>query len=373
MLYETTDLVLQFQKAALAVDVMMVSASCALFGRKIGWALHRPYIPSRVLVLISLFLSWIFNVCATLLIIYSYNDPVACDIAILYCAILYATNKIVIYLFLIEKAHAISGQHSRWGSTQYLFNMGLLIPFCAVEVLMLIYRIYTMDPNSQQCHVGLHREASLPLILYDFCYSQWLNMSFFGPLMDFGVAVDGTGRHVSDKIKRMCRRTLICSILSFASSFANMLTLVVFDSGIWSFVCLTGCMGDSTVQACLLTWVTAYSSEDHDGSKSESKRSLGRTTIHGKSVGGSPTKSVGNRSAIEMMCTSAVQLELPSLPALPTVRTSKVDSKEGLSVDSKEVKRWSNLSKKGLKDGAAELLVAEEGRPSSWHDNPLTD
>ncbi|KAJ3194628.1 hypothetical protein HK101_002272 [Irineochytrium annulatum] len=353
MLYETTDLVLQFQKAALAVDVMMVSASCALFGRKIAWALHRPYIPS---------------LCATLLIIYSYNDPVACDVAILYCAILYATNKIVIYLFLIEKAHAISGQHSRWGSTQYLFNIGLLIPFCAVEVLMLIYRIYTMDPASQQCHVGLHREASLPLILYDFCYSQWLNMSFFGPLMGFGVAVDGTGRHVSDKIKRMCRRTLICSILSFASSFANMLTLVAFDSGIWSFVCLTGCMGDSTVQACLLSWVTAYSSEDHDGSKSESKRSLGRTTIHGKSVNGSPTKSVGNRSAIEMMCTSAVQLELPSLP---TIKTSKVENAEGSNVVSKEVKRLSNLSKKGLKDGAAELVVAEEGRQSSWHDNPL--
>ncbi|KAJ3188095.1 hypothetical protein HK101_009203 [Irineochytrium annulatum] len=220
MLYETTPLVLGFQKAAVVIDVLLVSASCSMFGRKVVWGLHRPFIPSRCLVLLSLFMSWTFNVCATVLIIFSYGDPVACDVAILYCAALYATNRIVIYL-------------------QYLVNIGLLIPFCAVEVLMLIYRVYAIDPASQQCHV-------------------------------------------------------------------------IFDSGIWSFVCLTGCMGDSTIQACLLSWVTAYSREDEGSNGDRRGTTVGITPM----LTGVATKTAKskNQVGVETMVANKLQVSLSELP-----------------------------------------------------------
>ncbi|KAJ3157504.1 hypothetical protein HK101_001416 [Irineochytrium annulatum] len=301
MLLETTPLVLQFQKAALAADVMMVSASCAMLARKVGWALHKPYIPSP---------------CATLLIFYSYDDPAACDTAILYCVVLYAAVKLVVYL-------------------RYLLNLGLLLPYGAVEALMFIYRIHN-----------------------DSFYSQWLNLSFFLPLMGMGVNISEGGKGVSERIKRMCRRSLVCSILSFVSSFTNILTVVIFDSGYWTFVCLTGCMGDCTVQAILLSWVTAFSSEEAESTKCDSSTAQpnGKATMSGSrrastAVGYTGTKSVRDRSSIvksmiEASCEVDIEEspeDVPDVPELPNRLAS-------------------------VRTGEVKSLLADAGKRQSWHE-----
>ncbi|KAJ3328774.1 hypothetical protein HDU76_009307 [Blyttiomyces sp. JEL0837] len=279
---ETTTAVLDAQKFAITVDILLVSISCALFVRKINWGFRRPLIPSRCLVLMSLAASWVFNVSATLLIIFSLGDSAACQVAILYCAVLYAANKLIIYLFLIEKAHIISGAPTRLGNKMYWVNFLLLAPYGVIEILMLIYRIHILDPNTGQCHIGIKRPSSLPLIIYDTVYSVWLNLNFLWPLIrnDFEsefhairVSTSGKGASTSgyqQKKRNMCKRTYICSLLSLISSFLNILILVIFDGGLWSFVCLSGCMIDITFNAGLLSWITSKANDDTRESKDSS-------------------------------------------------------------------------------------------------------
>ncbi|KAJ3328775.1 hypothetical protein HDU76_009308 [Blyttiomyces sp. JEL0837] len=223
-------------------------------------------------------------VSAMLLIIFSLGDPAACHVSILYCAVLYAANKLIIYLFLIEKAHIISGAPTRLGNKMYWVNFLLLAPYGVIEILMLIYRIHILDPTTGQCHIGIKRPSSLPLIIYDTVYSIWLNSNFLWPLLrnnfksEFQAIPSINIRRNSnvntsvyeEKKRSMCKRTYICSLLSLISSFLNILILVIFDDGLWSFVCLSGCMLDITFNAGLLSWITSKANDDTRESKGDS-------------------------------------------------------------------------------------------------------
>ncbi len=48
----------------------------------------------------------------------------------------------------------------------YLFNLGGLIPYCVIVVLAIIFRVNQLNEIGQ-CYIGLKRESSFLLLIYD--------------------------------------------------------------------------------------------------------------------------------------------------------------------------------------------------------------
>jgi len=74
---------------------------------------------------------------------------------------------VLIYVFLIERVHIVrGGTKTRKQDTLYWFNILGLIPYCAIVILAIIFRVNVID-GTQQCYVGLSRQSSFPLLIYD--------------------------------------------------------------------------------------------------------------------------------------------------------------------------------------------------------------
>jgi len=84
-----------------------------------------------------------------------------------YCTRVIVLIQIVIYLFLIERVHIVrGGTKTRKQDKLYWFNLIGLIPYCAIVILAIIFRYNSLGPDGQ-CFVGLRRESSFPLLIYD--------------------------------------------------------------------------------------------------------------------------------------------------------------------------------------------------------------
>lgn len=107
-----------------------------------------------------------------------------CESAILLCLACYVTTKILIYMFLVEKAFIIrSGSKKlRIHSKLYLFNTIVVLgAYCVVVVLNFVYRITKIE--HKQCIIGMERYAMIPLIVYDLLVNIYLTILFVLPLL----------------------------------------------------------------------------------------------------------------------------------------------------------------------------------------------
>ena len=75
--------------------------------------------------------------------------------------------QVIIYLFLIERVHVVRGGHrTHLQDKLYLFNMLGLVPYCVIVVLAIVYRVNELN-EAGQCYIGLARQSSFPLLIYD--------------------------------------------------------------------------------------------------------------------------------------------------------------------------------------------------------------
>lgn len=84
-------------------SVFCITFVCFFLGRKLSSA-QGPAHYARILVTSLFVVSWAFNLISTLLISTNNNNFTSCSLSIFMCITLYAMSKILIYLFLIEKA-----------------------------------------------------------------------------------------------------------------------------------------------------------------------------------------------------------------------------------------------------------------------------
>ncbi|CEG80730.1 hypothetical protein RMATCC62417_15026 [Rhizopus microsporus] len=103
---------------------------------------------SRWLILLLYILSWAFTVMSMLLVTTNNGNFTSCLLSVLVCDILYCATKIVIYAWLIEKIYVVSAtRQSRWSNKSYRFNLGLLLPYIAIFVLMVKYHSLSTKTN----------------------------------------------------------------------------------------------------------------------------------------------------------------------------------------------------------------------------------
>ncbi|KAF9912697.1 hypothetical protein EC991_009433 [Linnemannia zychae] len=187
----------------------------------------------------------------------------SCIMSIYSCISLYASSKIIIYLFLMEKVYVVTAV----GSTRrdfflYKVNLGLLLPYSVIIFLMIKYqhsRINNANWDVPEhtyghCDIGLGAPATFPLIFYDIFVSCWLTFLFIRPLMSSTSLLQGPSK---GKLRDVARRTLMGCIISLIISTGNVASLITSRGWERGLICLSCCTADVTLNAITIHWVTS--------------------------------------------------------------------------------------------------------------------
>ncbi|KAM0564523.1 hypothetical protein ACHAPJ_000737 [Fusarium lateritium] len=188
-----------------------------------------------------------------------------CHGAILLCLICYVTTKILIYVFLVEKAHVIkSSTTRRRNSKLYLFNMiTLLGGYGVVVVLNFMYRIARIVNG--ECFIGMRSISMIPLIAFDAVVNVYLTILFLIPLKNLYSFRNLPKTNANSRLRNVAFRTFVGACCTLTSSIVNLTVLMVLD-GEPGWVCLMCCNSDVLFSAIVVQWVT---SRDSAGSSSQ--------------------------------------------------------------------------------------------------------
>lgn len=186
-----------------------------------------------------------------------------CDAAILLCLVGYVSTKVLIYLFLVEKAFIIrGGMKTRLRSKMWVFNaMGMLALYSIVIILNFVFRIAHLDTNGM-CVIGMERPALLPLIIFDLIVNVYLTTLFLIPLSSLHSFRNVQLSQPSLELRKIALRTFIGSLCTLTSSIVNLSVLTALN-GEPGWVCLLCCNCDVLFSAIMVHWVTYH---DHVGS-----------------------------------------------------------------------------------------------------------
>ncbi|KAF8926983.1 hypothetical protein BGZ58_010728, partial [Dissophora ornata] len=236
------------------------------FGRKTARTILRSINYARGLVVCLYIVSWSFSFAAALLVQTNNYNIISCQFSSLLCIFLYASSKIFIYLFLIERVHIVTALGvTRWNCLMFKFNMALLLPYIGIATLAVIYRTVEVTDNGM-CRMRLLKESSVPLIAYDTVISSWLTALFVRSLVSSTSMLRGP---TSSKLREVARRALIGSVLALVLSSANISTFLIFQNERGLF-CLALCTLDVTLNAIAIHWVTSCG--DSNSSRAEADR-----------------------------------------------------------------------------------------------------
>ncbi|KAH7058657.1 hypothetical protein B0J12DRAFT_651025 [Macrophomina phaseolina] len=176
-----------------------------------------------------------------------------CDGAILLCLICYMTTKILIYIFLVEKAYIVRGSHqSRFKDKLYLVNcFFMMLPYIIVVILNFVWRISYINEGGT-CIIGMQKRAMLPLIIFDVAVNVYLTVLFLIPLRK----LYSYKTNQNSMLHTMAFRTFIGSCATLTSSVANLTVLMVLN-GEPGWICLMLCNADILFSVLILHWVTS--------------------------------------------------------------------------------------------------------------------
>ncbi|KAJ8090016.1 hypothetical protein PM082_018595 [Marasmius tenuissimus] len=218
-----------------------------------SWGSIRQLTWSRLCILLIFLDSWLFMFTSGILIfgIGLETDRRACQAGILTCVAFYATSKILIYCFLVEKVHvvwsptAVPGE--RWRSPIHWICFTSLLIYSAIVTLMVIGHVVEWKED-QICTIGLKAFSSIPLLSFDLYITILLNGLFLWPLFQSSVA--------NPVIRTMAVRTLVASIAALTTSLVNIGVLTLQHGKQLGWVCLGSCGADVILNALAIFWVT---------------------------------------------------------------------------------------------------------------------
>ncbi|OHW92050.1 hypothetical protein CSPAE12_09285 [Colletotrichum incanum] len=178
-----------------------------------------------------------------------------CDGAILLCLVCYITTKVLIYLFLVEKAHIIRGATKpRLKSKLYIFNsFGMLGVYAVIAILNFIFRITRIDDG--QCYIGMQKVSMIPLISFDAVVNIYLTILFLIPLKSLYSFKHFPKTPANVRLRTVALRTFVGALCTLTSSIVNLTVLMVLN-GEPGWVCLMCCNSDVLFSAIVVQWVT---------------------------------------------------------------------------------------------------------------------
>ncbi|KAL1942121.1 hypothetical protein VTO73DRAFT_6651 [Trametes versicolor] len=253
------------------IHLFGVSVLAFLLAKKLHWSdLSSPQAMARIswprlLVILTIFDSWLFLFSTGLLVNGTGMElsETVCLLGILNCIIFYASSKILIYLFLVEKVYVVWGgaaRKRRLQSPVYLVCMGVVALYVGVAIFLILGRIsYFRDDGS--CVIGLTRPASLTLLIYDLFVNVFLTSLFVWPLFN--------QRFNIPRLRRVALRTLWAAAVALTTSCINILILTIMHGKQLGWVCLASCGSDVVINAVVLSWVTSGGGSSQNNSSYE--------------------------------------------------------------------------------------------------------
>ncbi|KAI9742615.1 MAG: hypothetical protein M1818_003756 [Claussenomyces sp. TS43310] len=159
--------------------------------------------------------------------------------------------KVLIYTFLVEKAHIVGGAgRSRLNSKLYLFNcFGMLLPYMVIIILNFIWRIATL--RGGVCIIGMRRKAMVPLVIFDVLVNIYMTALFIIPLR----RLYAYQNNPNSGLRTITFRTFVGSLATLTSSVVNLSILMILR-GEAAWICLLSCNLDVLFSTLVLHWVT---------------------------------------------------------------------------------------------------------------------
>jgi hypothetical protein len=116
---------------------------------------------------------------ATLQFGYGVSTQRVCLASIMLCLVFYVVDKVIMYLFLIERAHVVRcRQYVRRSDRWYLANTAIVaLGFGTIAVLSFIFPVAEFSPDGK-CRIGLPFKITLPLLIYDISINVYLTCHF---------------------------------------------------------------------------------------------------------------------------------------------------------------------------------------------------
>ncbi|KAI0047745.1 hypothetical protein FA95DRAFT_1189152 [Auriscalpium vulgare] len=215
-------------------------------------------------------------------------NPSICSASIYLCIAFYATSKILIYFFLIEKVHLVWNPltTSRFKSPVYVICFATVLTYVAVIALMLIGRIhYIRDDNT--CIIGLKPYSSIPLLSYDLYINVFLNALFVWPVLRSNT------RMSNPRVRRVAIRTLVASTVALTTSAANMIALTILKGEELGWVCVGSCGADVILNAVALFWATNHGESQSNGPSDRGVIEIAIKTTRSQHTPGAPPRQSG--------------------------------------------------------------------------------
>ncbi|TPX36149.1 hypothetical protein SmJEL517_g01411 [Synchytrium microbalum] len=247
------------ENVAQGVFLICIIAISILLGLSLRMLFPMDY--TRFLRFAQLILSIGFGIGASFLVGNSDWSDSVCDGVHIFCVILYAGSKVIMYLFLVEKLHIVTSLRTRFEDPLWKMNMVLITPFLGIALLGFFFTGHQFNEDEMNplalavgnCEIWYGREFTVPFVAYDVFYSIYISTYFVW-------AVLGTSKSLkmarNEKYVALAKRNLVGASISLASTFVNVMemTLNQHQSGT---LCLALCSTDTLVNALCLWYVTS--------------------------------------------------------------------------------------------------------------------
>ncbi|KAF4544020.1 uncharacterized protein LTHEOB_6686 [Lasiodiplodia theobromae] len=234
-----------------------------------------------------------------------------CYGAAIVCLIFYIGSKVLLYLFLVERAHVIRAPYKRRMSDKlWIFSMALVcLGFGAIATVSFVWPLSEISPVDGKCRIGLPRKVTIPMLTYDiainigftvlFVYLLWPLLSFhrkrsrrnYWPrsLLQRGqrqpdieirendqIRVDVGNQRLRRVLRRLVFKTVIGGFLIMIPTAANLTLLFEMKGHEPGWLCFTVCFLDVTWAIIIVHWLTVDpadldSSIDNSGSSAGPK------------------------------------------------------------------------------------------------------
>ncbi|KAE9402887.1 hypothetical protein BT96DRAFT_990727 [Gymnopus androsaceus JB14] len=210
----------------------------------------------RLCLIFVLLDSWLFVFSSGILIfgVGLELNAAVCSVAVDICIAFYATSKILVYFYLIERVHIVWAPvegRSRLRSPVDVICFITVSLYAVVIALLIAGRISFLRSGDDSCVIGLKAMASIPLLAYDLYINVFLTSMFLWPILRNG--------HPNQKVKRVARRALVASLIGLTTSSINIGVLYGLH-GELGWVCLASCGVDVTLNSYALFWATGLKS-----------------------------------------------------------------------------------------------------------------
>jgi len=183
------------------------------------------------------------------------------------CIFVYATSKIFIYLFLMERIHlvygyTVKGRVSRWRSPWYRVAGLFLILWIGVAIAMIIGRTAYIREHDNACIIGLKLYATVPMLVTDVIVNVYLTTAFVVPIW----------RSKFPRARALAINSSFSAIAALITSFVNICILTLEHGRQLSWVCLASCGLDVMINAAIVFAVTAHNVDEEQMSVTSGRR-----------------------------------------------------------------------------------------------------